>query len=144
MEEKKKLKKPRGIARLIPGRCIACGALCQSDCPKDAIEMNDKGEPIIDIEKCTGCRRCVRICPTEAIEMFFTPEQQKILEQLAREAAEKVAPEVVEEELEEEEARIAAKLKEYKGVWVFVEQTDGQPATVSWELLGAGPTWPRP
>jgi electron transfer flavoprotein alpha subunit len=33
---------------------------------------------------------------------------------------------------------LAAKLAEYKGVWVFVEQTDGQPATVSWELLGVG------
>ncbi len=28
--------------------------------------------------------------------------------------------------------------EEYKGVWVFVEQTDGKPATVSWELLGVG------
>jgi len=28
--------------------------------------------------------------------------------------------------------------EEYKGVWVFVEQTGGEPATVSWELLGVG------
>jgi electron transfer flavoprotein alpha subunit len=28
--------------------------------------------------------------------------------------------------------------QEYKGVWVFVEQTDGEPATVSWELLSVG------
>jgi len=28
--------------------------------------------------------------------------------------------------------------EEYKGVWVFVEQTDGEPATVSWELLSVG------
>jgi len=28
--------------------------------------------------------------------------------------------------------------EEYKDVWVFVEQTDGEPAAVSWELLGAG------
>ena len=28
--------------------------------------------------------------------------------------------------------------EEYKGVWVFVEQTDGEPAMVSWELLGVG------
>ena len=31
-----------------------------------------------------------------------------------------------------------ANIKEYKGVWVFVEQRDGQPARVSLELLGAG------
>jgi len=137
-EKKGKIKKPLGKARLIPGRCIACGARCQSDCRAQAIEMNDAGEPIIDIEKCTGCRRCIKACPADAIEMFFTPEQQKILDQLAREAGEEVVPEVAEEELDEEQARIAAKLKEYKGVWVFVDQTDGQPAEVSWELLGIG------
>jgi len=137
-EKKKKIKKPLGKARLIPGKCIACGARCQADCRAQAIDMNEAEEPIIDIEKCNGCRRCIKACPAEAIEIFFTPEQQKILEQLAREAGEEVEPEVEEEELEEEEARIAAKLKEYKGVWVFVEQTDGEPATVSWELLGVG------
>jgi len=53
--KKKKIKKLLGKARLIPGKCIACGARCQSDCRAEAIEMNDKGEPIFDIEKCTGC-----------------------------------------------------------------------------------------
>jgi len=48
MKEKKgKIKKPRGVARLIPGKCIACGARCQESCKKDAVEMNDQGEPII-------------------------------------------------------------------------------------------------
>ena len=28
--------------------------------------------------------------------------------------------------------------EEYRGVWVFVEQTDGEPATVSWEMLSVG------
>jgi electron transfer flavoprotein alpha subunit len=31
-------------------------------------------------------------------------------------------------------------INEYKGLWVFVEQTDGEPARVSLELLGAGRT----
>ena len=43
-------KKPPGKARLIEGKCIACGARCQIACPADAIEMNDEGEPIIDKE----------------------------------------------------------------------------------------------
>jgi len=136
-EKKKKIKKPLGKARLIEGKCIACGARCQSDCRAEAIEMNDQGEPVIDIEKCTGCRRCVRICPAEALEIFFTPEQQKVLDEIARQAkTESTAP--IAEEIDEEEAKIREKLKAYKGVWVFVEQTDGVPATVSWELLGVG------
>ncbi len=136
MPEEKKIKKPRGVAKLIPGKCIACGARCQSDCPKDAIEMDDKGEPIIIVEKCTGCRKCIKICPTEAIEIYYTPEEQKILAEIAARAEAAAAPEV--EEVSEEEAAALARIKEYKGVWVFVEHTDGKPAAVSWELLGVG------
>jgi electron transfer flavoprotein alpha subunit len=138
MQEKKKLKKPLGKARLIEGKCIACGARCQSACKFQAIEMNQAGEPVIDIEKCTGCRRCLKVCPAEALEIFFTPEQQEILKQLAEKGGEADATETQEEPLDEEEAKLAAMLKQYKGVWVFVEQTQGKPATVSWELLGAG------
>jgi len=137
-EEKKKVKRPLGHARLIPGKCIACGGRCQSECKTDAVEMNDKGEPVINLEKCTGCRRCLRICPAEAIEIYFTPEEQKILDELAKQkTTEKPAvPEVLP--LDEAQLKLAAKLKEYKGVWVFVEQSDGIPAEVSWELLGVG------
>jgi len=134
MGEKKKIKKPLGVARLIPGKCIACGARCQSDCPKDAIEMNDEGEPIIAVERCTGCRRCIKVCPVEAIEIYFTPEEQKILDEIAKQAA----PVSEAKKVEKKEARVAARIKEYRGVWVFVEQTDGEPAAVSWELLGVG------
>ena len=81
-EEKKPIKKPRGKACLLEGKCIACGARCQSACPVDAIEMNEAGEPIIDVEKCIGCVKCVKVCPVQAIEMFFTPEEQKILDEL--------------------------------------------------------------
>ena len=81
-EKPKKKKKPRGKARLIAGKCIACGARCQTSCPSDAIEMNDKEEPIISIEKCIGCRKCVKICPSDALEMFFTPEEENLLAEL--------------------------------------------------------------
>ncbi len=137
-EEKKKVRRPLGHARLIPGKCIACGARCQSECKVDAVEMNDKGEPVIDLKKCTGCRRCLRICPAEAVEIYFTPEEQQILNELAKqkETEKQTAP--VAEPVDEAQAKLAAKLKEYKGVWVFVEQSDGIPAEVSWELLGVG------
>jgi electron transfer flavoprotein alpha subunit len=140
-EEKKKVKRPLGHARLIPGKCIACGGRCQAECKVDAVEMNDKGEPVINLDKCTGCRRCLRICPAEAIEIFFSPEEQKILDELAKEKAAAPASAPVTPEaapLDEAAVKLAAKLKEYKGVWVFVEQSDGIPAEVSWELLGVG------
>ncbi len=130
MVEQKKPKRPLGVARLIAGKCIACGARCQSECRSDAVEMNEKGEPVFDLAKCIGCRRCVRICPAEAIEIFFTPEQLQVLKQLETQsvAAETPAP----------EDPVTAKLREYRGVWVYVEHSEGQPAHVSWELLGAG------
>jgi electron transfer flavoprotein alpha subunit len=101
--------------------------------------MNDKGEPVIDQAKCNICQKCIKVCPANAIEIYFTPEQQKILAEIeaqAKAAGAKAAPATAEPD--DEEATIAAKLKEYKGVWVFVEQTEGNPASVSWELLGVG------
>jgi electron transfer flavoprotein alpha subunit len=53
-----------------------------------------------------------------------------ILEQLEREAAAPEAP--VEADV------VSARLKEYRGVWVYVEHAEGVPAHVSWELLGVG------
>jgi electron transfer flavoprotein alpha subunit len=132
-EQQAKPKKPRGKARLQEGKCIACGARCQSSCPVNCIEMTDAGEPIIEAAKCIGCQKCIKICPATALEMFFTDEERKILEQLAA-----TAGGVVEEELDEEAAALAKKLAAYKGVWVFIEQTEGEPAKVSWELLGVG------
>ena len=97
MPEEKKVKKPRGVAQLIPGKCIACGARCQTACPKDAIEMNEQGEPIIDVQKCIGCRKCLKICPAEAIEMYFTTEELKILAELEAKAKVAGTPDVEEE-----------------------------------------------
>ncbi|NTW99622.1 MAG: 4Fe-4S dicluster domain-containing protein, partial [Geobacteraceae bacterium] len=128
-DPKPKPKKPRGVARLLDGRCIACGARCQSVCPVNCVEMTESGEPIIDAATCIGCQKCVKICPASALEMFFTPEEQKILAELAATAV------PVEEEIDPEAAALARKLAEYRGVWVFVEQTEGEPAKVSWELL---------
>jgi len=130
-EVKKPIKKPRGKAQLIEGKCIACGARCQSVCPVNCIEMTDAGEPIIDESKCIGCVKCVKICPAQAIDMFFTPEEQAILAGLGGETG-------TAEEPDAEAAAVAASLSAYSGVWVFVEQTEGEPAKVSWELLGKG------
>jgi electron transfer flavoprotein alpha subunit len=131
MEEKlKKKKKPRGKARLITGKCVACGARCQIACPTDAIEMNEQGEPIFNDEKCSGCRKCIKICPAEALEMVFTPEERKLLTEIEAEE--------LEEEMEVKKAEPG--VEGWRGVWVFVEQSDGKAHSVSWELLGVGRT----
>ena len=136
MAEEKKVKRPAGVARLIPGRCTACGARCQASCPKDAMEMNDKGEPVISLEK------CIRL--PEMHQGMSRPGNRDLL--YARRAenpgragdSKQAAAAPKAEELTPEEADLRDKLKEYRGVWVIVEQTKGQPATVSWELLGIG------
>jgi electron transfer flavoprotein alpha subunit len=130
--EPKKIKKPRGKACLIEGKCIVCGERCQSVCPVDAVIMNEDGSPQIVAEKCIGCIKCVNICPAKALEMVFTPEEQKILAEIAK------SNEPVIEEVDPEEAALREKLAAYRGVWVYIEQTSGEAAKVSWELLGTG------
>ena len=132
-DDKKPIKKPRGKARVIQGKCIACGARCESSCPVNAVAMNEAGEPTILAEKCIGCVKCAKVCPAQAIDMYFTPEEQAILAQLAAEGGG-----ALEEELDPEAKALAEKLASYRGVWVFIEQTEGEPARVSWELLGKG------
>ncbi len=137
MDEKKPLKKPRGKARLLEGKCIACGARCESACPVDAITMDAEGAPLIDTGKCIGCVKCVKICPATALEMFFTAEELAILDEIAKQAAAATAPPPADDD-DPEAARLAALLAAYRDVWVFVEQTEGEPAVVSWQLLGEG------
>jgi electron transfer flavoprotein alpha subunit len=131
--EETKIKKPRGKARVLEGKCVACGERCASACPVDCITLNDAGELLsVDQEKCIGCVKCIKVCAVDALEMFYTPEE---LEQLKLWEAQKGAG---SEELDPEEQALREKLAEYKGVWVFIEQYAGEVAKVSWELLGTG------
>ena len=116
-----KPKKPRGKARLIEGKCIACGARCQLACPTNAIEMNARGEPVIDVVQCIGCRKCLKVCPADALEMVLPEGDAPVEEQPAGE------PEAA-----------AQPGNGWKDVWVFVEQNQGEAHPVSWELLGVG------
>jgi electron transfer flavoprotein alpha subunit len=131
--EEKKIKKPRGKARSIEGKCVACGERCASACPVDCINLNDAGELLaVDQDKCIGCVKCIKVCAVDALEMFYTSEE---LEQLKLWEAQKGAG---AEELDPEELALREKLAEYKGVWVFIEQYFGEVPKVSWELLGTG------
>jgi electron transfer flavoprotein alpha subunit len=131
-DPKKSVKKPRGKVRLVEGKCIACGARCQSVCPVNGIEMNEAGEPQVVLEKCIGCGKCVKACPGGALEAFYTPEELAILAELEKQGG------LPAEEIDEEERKRREYVAGFRGVWVFVEQTEGESARVSWELMGAG------
>jgi electron transfer flavoprotein alpha subunit len=66
--------------------------------------------------------------------MYYTPEEKKVLSEIAAQAKGAEAAKGVSIE----EAAALAEIKEYIGVWVFVEHFEGEPAVVSWELLGVG------
>jgi Na+-translocating ferredoxin:NAD+ oxidoreductase subunit B len=56
--------------------CIGCSK-CQKECPHDAITI-DSNLAYIDHEKCKLCRKCVDVCPTNAIhEINFPPKKEK-------------------------------------------------------------------
>jgi len=56
--------------------CIGCG-LCEKACRFDAITMKDN-LAYIHPDKCTLCRECVPVCPTNAIlEIGFPPRKKK-------------------------------------------------------------------
>ncbi|MBN2655350.1 MAG: Fe-S cluster domain-containing protein [Nitrospirae bacterium] len=49
--------------------CLGYGT-CVRVCPFDALHMGDNGLPVVDIQKCTGCRKCEEACPKNVIEVL--------------------------------------------------------------------------
>jgi electron transfer flavoprotein alpha subunit len=80
--------------------------LCLKACPFDAIRMMEK-KAVIDYHKCTLCGACVQACKFKAVLM-------------------------------EKTGTVCAlpSIKDYKGIWVFIEQKKGKVQSVSYELLG--------
>jgi electron transfer flavoprotein alpha subunit len=118
--------KKKGKPQIVPNACIACGK-CQAVCPVGAIEYDDKGEPVIDLDKCIGCGKCAKECPAAALKMAY-PEAGEVVVETEPETTAKQG----------ETAIAAREAKTWKGVWVFIEQTDGKAHRVSWQLLGVG------
>ena len=97
-------------------KCIGCER-CVAACRREALLMQDGIVALLE-DKCTGCGLCVRACPTDALKVDRPPRGARAQPKPAAEPA--PSP--------------------HRGVWVFVEQTEGKPARVSWELLGVGAT----
>ena len=49
--------------------CLGLGD-CVKSCPFDAIHIDGRGLPLVDMEKCTGCGNCVEACPREIISLL--------------------------------------------------------------------------
>lgn len=49
--------------------CLGYGT-CANVCPFDAIHMNEENLPVVDVAKCTGCRKCETACPKNVIEVL--------------------------------------------------------------------------
>jgi len=64
-----------GGPKACPGGCLGLGS-CQRACPFGAIEMTAEGLAVISREKCTGCRKCIAVCPRNVIRM--TPYEASI------------------------------------------------------------------
>mgnify|MGYP000923709893 FL=1 len=94
--------------KIISHKCTGCEA-CVSACPYSAIEIRDGIAHLLD--NCVLCGACAAECPSEAI--VATNSDLSSTE-----------PEAGDNQAE--------------GVWVFVEQRNGTPAGVAYELLGEG------
>ncbi len=80
--------------------------LCVKVCPFDAIRMMDK-KASIDLHKCTLCGACKDACKFKAVLLENTPAKCAL-----------------------------PNIKDYKGIWVFIEQKNGRVQSVAYELLG--------
>ncbi len=49
-----------------PDECTGCGE-CAAICPVEAVEVSEKGIPVVDREWCIGCGVCATVCPTDAV-----------------------------------------------------------------------------
>jgi electron transfer flavoprotein alpha subunit len=88
-------------------------------------------------EECTGCESCVDSCPIEAIEMVDDIAKIKDTCNSCNACIEACPVEAIEE-IEKEVAEGAVDFSQFKDVWIFAEQRQGELTKVAYQLLGGG------
>jgi electron transfer flavoprotein alpha subunit len=89
----------------------------------------------IDKEKCTGCGLCVKVCPFDAMHLIDEKAEANEACTLCG-ACVKVCP--VDALFIERKRVDPSKFTDYKGVWIWAEQINGELRNVALELLGKG------
>ncbi|OIN96831.1 electron transfer flavoprotein subunit alpha [Candidatus Desantisbacteria bacterium CG1_02_38_46] len=96
------------------------------------------------LEKCTGCKLCVKACLFNAIEMVDKKAVIKDNCNLCGACVEACKSQAIQISKKSAESRLSGRgseekdLSAYKGVWVFAEQREGKVIPVTYELLGEG------
>jgi electron transfer flavoprotein alpha subunit/NAD-dependent dihydropyrimidine dehydrogenase PreA subunit len=89
----------------------------------------------IDVDLCTGCKRCVKICPYSGVDI---KDGKAVINDRCTScgACIDTCPEqAISSDIKEREI---PDFSDRKGIWVFAEQVDGIVAKVTRELLGLG------
>ena len=87
------------------------------------------------IEKCTGCGSCLAVCPFGVIEII---DDKAVIGGGCTMCGACVEACDFEAMIMEEEKEAAPASEDYKGIWVFAEQRDGEIRSVAYELLSKG------
>lgn len=62
-----------------PVICRHCeDAECMKACITGAVQRNDDGNIIINVDKCVGCYSCIMVCPNNAIKSYTNKDGKKI------------------------------------------------------------------
>lgn len=114
---------------IIGDSCMGCQC-CIPNCSVEALEINDDDKLTVNNEKCIDCGECISICPVEALSISSNKKNDKT---------------VPHEEIKENKHHKKVDLKlnlelnnnnNIGGVWVFVEQLEGELVSVTLELIG--------